>query len=60
MYTQRQHSGSTNKPQPRQHSQLQDESLVATSESLSNTKWVNTATFSQEATATLAQTMWGI
>ena len=61
MYTQVQHSRSTNTVQLA----LQASSVVFEDSPLeptrdSNTKWINTATFAPEATATLAQTMWGI
>ena len=61
MYTQVQHSRSTNTVQLALQASsvvFEDSPLEPTRES--NTEWINTATFAPEATATLAQTMWGI
>ena len=61
MYTQVQHSRSTNTVQLALQASsvvFEDSPLEPTREA--NTKWINTATFATEATATLAQTMWGI
>jgi len=64
MYTQVQHSRSTNTVQLalQASSVVFEDSPLATnrdSTTHSNTKWINTSTFATEATATLAQTMWG-
>jgi hypothetical protein len=61
MYTQVQHSRSTNTVQLALQASsvvFEDSPLEPTRES--NTKWINTSTFATEATATLAQPMWGI
>ena len=61
MYTQVQHSRSTNTVQlALQASSVVFEDSPLEPTRVSNTKWINTSTFATEATATLAQPMWGI